>query len=499
MISGIDAFTPGFLANLGNIENRLAKENNEVSSGIRVNQPSDDPGAIASILDTQNQIDQITQVQKNLNLANVTAQTADGALQNASHLLDQLVSIASEGASSTTTATAQAGLGLQVQNIEQELVSIANTSVNGQYIFGGDDPATAPYTFNPLAPTGVVAAATGLSLTGNLDSGSPSFSQNVTVTDSLGQTHTLTIDFTQASATTWTYQVSVPAADLDTGQVMSSVSAGSTAVTVADTAGIKVGQTVTGVGIPTGTTVVSISGNTITLSNSATAGGSVPLAFAPPVTGGVPLVATLGVLSFNASGSLDTTNSSPIVVQLGNLADGAENMTVDWSLFDASGNGLITQSAAASSLTPQIVTQANTSILRDTSGNAIVPGLVASQIFDSQNGVAGSGVFSRVYALWQALQSGNQSAIQSAAMNLKSAVSQISQAETTYGNLENWISQANQDASRKLTDLQSALSTLRDTDIPSVATQLTLDETALQAAISSHAMLSHKTLFDYMG
>src|SRR5579875_251817 len=84
MIKGIEAYNPGFLANLNSIENRLAKENNEISSGIRVQQPSDDPGAIAPILDTQNAIAQVTQVQKNLTLANTTAQTADSALQNAS-------------------------------------------------------------------------------------------------------------------------------------------------------------------------------------------------------------------------------------------------------------------------------------------------------------------------------------------------------------------------------------------------------------------------------
>lgn len=499
MIGGIDAFTPGFLANLSNIENRLAKENNEVSSGIRVNEPSDDPGAVAAILDTQNQIEQVTQAQKNLNAANVTAQTADGALQNASSLIDQLVSIASQGSSSTTNATSEAALALQVQNIQQELVSIANTSINGQYIFAGDNLGVAPYTLNLLAPDGVVAAPAQLRLTGNLDSGSPSFSQNVTVADSLGQTHTLTIDFTQASATTWNYQVTIPAADLSTSQVTASVSAGSANVTVANTAGIQMGQTVTGTGIPAGTTVQSITGNTVTLNNNATSGGTVSLGFAPPASGAVPLLATPGTLTFNAGGTLSSTTASPETIDLGNLLDGAENMSVDWSLFGADGQGLITLNAAASSLSPQVSYNTNTSILRDSSGNSIVPGMLASQIFGPQNGAAGSGVFGRVYALWQALESGNQTAIQNAALNLKPTATQISQASTTYGDLENWIGQANQDASKRLTNLQSLMSTLRDADIPSLATQLTMDETALQAAISAHAMLSHKTLFDYLG
>ena len=45
------------------------------------------------------------------------------------------------------------------------------------------------------------------------------------------------------------------------------------------TTGIVVGQTVTGTGIPSSTTVTAISGTTITISNNATANGTVPLTF----------------------------------------------------------------------------------------------------------------------------------------------------------------------------------------------------------------------------
>ncbi len=498
MISGIDAYNPGFLANLNNIENRLAKENNEVSSGIRVNKPSDDPGAIASILDTQSQIDQVTQVQKNLNLVNVTAQTADGAIQNAGSLLDQLVSIAAQGASGTTNATTESALALQVKNIQQELVSVANTSINGQYIFGGDRPGIAPYTLDTNAPAGVVPAPTDLSLSGNLDSASTNYSQNVSVTDSLGQTQTLAITLTLAPTppNTWAYQITIPASQIALVAATSYTTAGSATLTVADSTGIAAGQTVTGTGIPAGTTVQSIDGNQITLSNNAAATGIAPLAFGSPATD--PTLAS-GTLSFNADGTLNSATTNPVAVNINNLADGAENMTVNWNLFDGSGNGLITQLAQPSSLTAQTSSASNTAILRDSSGNSIVPGILASQIFDSQGGVAGSGVFSQVHALWQALQSGDQSFIQTAALNLKSAVTQVNEAGTNYGDLENWISQANQDASRRLTDLQTNLGTLRDADIPTVATQLTMDETALNAAISAHATLSNKTLFDYIG
>ncbi|HEY3940339.1 MAG TPA: hypothetical protein VGL97_23130 [Bryobacteraceae bacterium] len=152
MLAGLDAFNGSFLADLDNTENRISQVNKQLTSGFRVNEASDDPAAIASILSYQNQIEQTTQVATNLNLAGTVASSADGALASASTLLDQLISIASQGASSTATAATRATLGQQVENIAQQLVGIANTSVQGQYIFGGDDPGTQPYTFSWSTP-----------------------------------------------------------------------------------------------------------------------------------------------------------------------------------------------------------------------------------------------------------------------------------------------------------------------------------------------------------
>lgn len=148
MLAGLDAFNSTFLFDLNNTENRISKTNEQLGSGYRVNVASDAPGDVASILNYQNQISQITQVQQNLSLASTQASIADNALSSANTLLNQLTSIAAQGASSTATAATRATLGQQVQGIAQQLVKLANTSSQGKFIFGGDDPSTQPYTYN---------------------------------------------------------------------------------------------------------------------------------------------------------------------------------------------------------------------------------------------------------------------------------------------------------------------------------------------------------------
>jgi flagellar hook-associated protein 3 FlgL len=157
MLSGIAASNTNFLNNLNADEARISKDNQEISSGVRVNVASDDPTAVIPLVDDQNQIAGINQTITNLDQQQTVLQTADGALQTASSLLNQLISLGTEGATSTSSAASRASLGEQVQEIQQQLVALANTSVNGQYVFGGDSPYNQPYTYKWSASEGVVS------------------------------------------------------------------------------------------------------------------------------------------------------------------------------------------------------------------------------------------------------------------------------------------------------------------------------------------------------
>lgn len=148
MISGVFSSSPIFLTDLNATEQRISRDDQQISSGVDVSVPSDDPADVPLLLDDQNQVAQITQLVTNLQQQQTITQTADGALQTAASLLNQLISLGTEGATATATPTSNAVLAQQVQQIQQQLVAIANTSVDGQYIFGGDDPSTLPYTYD---------------------------------------------------------------------------------------------------------------------------------------------------------------------------------------------------------------------------------------------------------------------------------------------------------------------------------------------------------------
>src|SRR4051794_24296726 len=119
MIAGLEANDAAFLADLSNLENRITQVNKQITSGTRVAEASDDPSAVAPIIAYQGQIDHINQIQTNLNQVQTEAQTADGALQTASTLISQLISLGARGASTTSSAGDRQALGLQVQQIQE--------------------------------------------------------------------------------------------------------------------------------------------------------------------------------------------------------------------------------------------------------------------------------------------------------------------------------------------------------------------------------------------
>ena len=167
----------------------------------------------------------------------------------------------------------------------------------------------------------------------------------------------------------------------------------------------------------------------------------------------------------------------------------------------------VTQAVAANnaSLTEGVIQNnvaANTTTITNATGSSIVPGMTAQQIFDARNpdGTPAAGnIFRTVFALGQALLNNDQPGVQAAALALPGSVTQLGQATTHYGNTQSWLTQAADDASSKLVNLHQILSSLRDTDVAQAATDLTLAQTAMQAALAAHGSLNVRSLFDYLG
>jgi flagellar hook-associated protein 3 FlgL len=155
MISGLSPSNEQFLASLNILQSNLSQADEQLSSGLRVNQASDAPQSIQDIFQTRAELGQANQSAQNLTTIQGQVQAADTAVQGAIQLLNQAVSLGTQGASSTASLPTQQTLATQIQGLEAQLVAISRTEVGGVYVFSGDASGSPPYQVDASSATGV--------------------------------------------------------------------------------------------------------------------------------------------------------------------------------------------------------------------------------------------------------------------------------------------------------------------------------------------------------
>ena len=154
MINGLDPASEQFLASINSLQDRLNAAQLQLSTGLRVNKASDAPQQVGDIFQARADLSHATQVDQNLGIVKAQVDAADSALQQAVQVLDQAGTIGVQG--DGDTASGQLGtLANQVQGLISQLVSITRTTVDGVYIFSGDQGASPAYQVNSASPNGV--------------------------------------------------------------------------------------------------------------------------------------------------------------------------------------------------------------------------------------------------------------------------------------------------------------------------------------------------------
>ena len=163
MITNIDPQNANFLNGLDRIQQTISTASNQVTSGLRITVASDAPDQIGTLLQLRaNQLHN-TQVQANLTLAKTGAQAADNALSSSIQLMDTATTLATQGATATATTTARASIAQQVQGILQQMVANSQTTVQGSFIFSGDQDTSPQYTWDSTQANPVVTMQTSAS------------------------------------------------------------------------------------------------------------------------------------------------------------------------------------------------------------------------------------------------------------------------------------------------------------------------------------------------
>jgi flagellar hook-associated protein 3 FlgL len=127
----------------------------QVASGQKLNSLSDDPAAAASLVNLRMQSSSNTQYLQNISSLTGSLNVAGSALSSVVEALTVAQTVGVEGTSSTLNGSNRQALAQQVQGIQQQILGLANTTYDGEYLFSGTATTTQPYVADSSAASGV--------------------------------------------------------------------------------------------------------------------------------------------------------------------------------------------------------------------------------------------------------------------------------------------------------------------------------------------------------
>ena len=127
----------------------------QLATGKRVNLPSDDPAAAAAMVDNQARTTEDDEFVHSISAIRSLQQTADSALSSAVSALTRAINIGVEGANGTLSDSDRASVAEELRGIKQQLLSLANLSFQGSYVFAGTATQSAPFVEDGSVSSGV--------------------------------------------------------------------------------------------------------------------------------------------------------------------------------------------------------------------------------------------------------------------------------------------------------------------------------------------------------
>ena len=137
------------LRNLSNSYSTLGTYLNQLSTGKKINKPSDDPVIAMKGIDYRTQVIKVEQYKRNTNEVHTWMDNSDVALDNATQALQKMRELAIQASNDTYGPDERENIMEEVKQLKEHIIDIANTNVNGKFIFNGTKTNELPITTEP--------------------------------------------------------------------------------------------------------------------------------------------------------------------------------------------------------------------------------------------------------------------------------------------------------------------------------------------------------------
>ena len=139
------------LSGMSDLQTRIGRLQEEISTGKQLLQPSDDPAGYIKVQSLKQSQGAFGQYDRNIGVATQRLSQEDSVLKEVVNSATRLQELAIQGANGTNDASSRAALVSEMQQVSDQLATLGNSvDSNGDYIFSGYQSKIQPFATDSL-------------------------------------------------------------------------------------------------------------------------------------------------------------------------------------------------------------------------------------------------------------------------------------------------------------------------------------------------------------
>ncbi|MBN7818844.1 flagellar hook-associated protein FlgL [Bowmanella yangjiangensis] len=138
--------------NILNGQGELSDTQQRLSSGKKLLRPSDDPVGASKVIRLTEELDQITQFQRNNELLTGSLKEQEAVMRNINEAVTKARTLAIQAGSGAMTPESRAAIGVEIAEIRDQVFDLMNSkNAAGEYIFAGYQSKSPAFVYDPSA------------------------------------------------------------------------------------------------------------------------------------------------------------------------------------------------------------------------------------------------------------------------------------------------------------------------------------------------------------
>jgi flagellar hook-associated protein 3 FlgL len=134
------------LADLRRVQERLANAQSQVSSGKRIEKPSDDPLGAERAMRLNDKLESTSAYRTAVDESRSWLDATDSALDSLNQIVQHVRELTLQAANGSTSDAGRQAIKQQIDQLTEEAKSTLNSAYDGRYVFSGTKTDTPPYS-----------------------------------------------------------------------------------------------------------------------------------------------------------------------------------------------------------------------------------------------------------------------------------------------------------------------------------------------------------------